>query len=261
MPRRRLIRLTVRSVSSAILVAACGAVASGGQVRYLPGEVEGGARLYQANCTGCHGPEGDGVAVVNFGKGQFRRATSDDDIARIVLSGIPGTAMPPGNYSGSQAATIVAYLRSMASTGRATTGGDAGRGRTLVEGKARCLTCHAIGGTGSRTGPGLTDIGASRRMADLEQSLVDPNTEIRPENRTVRAITRDGATIAGRLLNQDSFSVQLVDSSEQLRSLDKASLRELDILKQSPMPSYRDTLTPQEIADVVAYLASLRGRL
>ena len=74
------------------------------QGKYLPGEIEGGGRLYQANCTGCHGPEGDGVAAVNFSKGQFRRASSDDDLARIIVSGIPGTPMPPGNFSGSQAA-------------------------------------------------------------------------------------------------------------------------------------------------------------
>lgn len=230
------------------------------QQRYLPGEIEGGGRLYQANCTGCHGPEGDGVAAVNFSKGQFRRASSDDDLARIVVSGIPGTPMPPGNYSGSQASTIVAYLRSMASSGATAVGGDAARGRMLFEGKGQCLTCHAVGGNGARTGPGLTDIGASRRLVDLERALLDPDAEIRPENRTVRATTSDGVAITGRLLNQDTFTVQFVDSNERLQSIDKSSLRQFEILKTSAMPTYRGKLSPQEVADVVSYLVSLKGR-
>jgi hypothetical protein len=73
-------------------------------------------------------------------------------------------------------------------------------------------------------------------------------------------VARDGATITGRLLNQDTFSLQLVDSNERLLSLDKSNLREFTILKSSSMPSYRDKLTGPEVADVVSYLASLRGR-
>lgn len=238
-----------------------GATVLGAQSRiYLPGEIEGGGRLYQANCTGCHGPEGDGVAAVNFARGQFRRASSDDDIARIIVSGIPGTAMPPGNYSGSQASTIVAYLRMMAVSGSASGTGDAVRGKAIFEGKGQCLTCHAVGGVGSRSGPGLSEIGAFRRAIDLQTSMLDPDEEIRPENRSVRAVARDGSTLTGRLLNQDTFTVQFVDAGEQLRSIDKSTLREFAVLRTSPMPSYRGRLSAQELADVVSYLASLRGR-
>jgi putative heme-binding domain-containing protein len=230
------------------------------QGKYLPGEIEGGGRLYQANCTGCHGPEGDGVAAVNFSKGQFRRASSDEDLARIIVSGIPGTPMPPGNFSGSQASTIVAYLRSMAASSGTAAAGDPARGRTVFEGKGQCLTCHAVGGVGSRAAPSLTEIGAFRRVVEIRTSLIEPDAEIRPENRSVRAVTREGATITGRLLNQDTFTLQLLDAQERLLLLDKSNLREFSLLKTSPMPSYRDKLSAQELADLVSYLASLRGR-
>ncbi len=65
---------------------------------YNVGEVEGGARLYQSNCAGCHGPEGDTIAGVSFASGRFRRASSDDELVRIIVRGIPGTAMPPSNF-------------------------------------------------------------------------------------------------------------------------------------------------------------------
>jgi putative heme-binding domain-containing protein len=233
------------------------------QHRYLPEEVESGGRLYQGSCTGCHGPEGDGVAAVNFSKGQFRRAVSDDDLVRVIIRGIPGTPMPPSSFSEGQAGTIVAYLRAMGGEeprGAAASPGNRDRGKAVFDGKGQCLTCHAVSGTGSRAGPNLTEIGAFRRRIELEHSLLEPDAEIRPENRVVRAVTRDGATITGRLLNQDTFTLQVMDSNERLLSLEKANLREYAVLRKSPMPSYRERLSVQELADVVSYLVSLRGR-
>jgi putative heme-binding domain-containing protein len=230
------------------------------QRNYLPGEIEGGGRLYTSSCTGCHGPEGDGVAGVNFSRGQFRRATSDEDLVRIVTRGIPGTPMPPSSYSEGQAGTIVAYLRSMAGAGAPSAAGDAGRGKAVFEGKGECLTCHSVGGAGSRIGPTLSDIGAVRRVVELERSILDPDAEIRAENRTVRLTTRDGVTTTGTLLNQDTFTLQLLDSKERLVLFEKSNLREYLILKSSPMPSYRGKLSTQEVTDVVSYLASLKGR-
>ena len=65
------------------------------QTRYLPAEAEAGGRVYTSTCTGCHGPDGDGVAGINFSQGKFRRAGSDDDLVRIIVRGIPGTPMAP----------------------------------------------------------------------------------------------------------------------------------------------------------------------
>jgi hypothetical protein len=81
-----------------------------------------------------------------------------------------------------------------------------------------------------------------------------------PINRPVRLVTRDGKTINGRRLNEDTFTVQLIDDQERLLSLSKADFREYTILKTSTMPSYKDTLNTQEMADLLAYLVSLKGR-
>ena len=147
------------------------------QRRYTPGDVQDGERLFLANCSACHGPEGDAVPGVDLGHGQFRRASSDDDLIGIVLKGIPGTAMPPNNFTNFQASTIVAYLRDMAESTRrsALTPGNAAQGKTVFEGKGACLTCHRVKGNGSRLGPELTDIGALRRAVELEQSILDPD--------------------------------------------------------------------------------------
>jgi hypothetical protein len=52
----------------------------------------------------------------------------------------------------------------------------------------------------------------------------------------------------------------LIDDQEQLLSLSKADLREYTVLTTSAMPSYKDKLTAQEMADLLAYLVSLKGK-
>jgi putative heme-binding domain-containing protein len=93
----------------------------------------------------------------------------------------------------------------------------------------------------------------------LHASLVSPNKEVLPENRTVQLVTSDGKTVTGRLLNQDGFSMQLIDSSGQLRSLEKSGLREFTIVTTNPMPSYANKLSQQDLTDLVRYLSSLKG--
>ena len=63
---------------------------------------------------------------------------------------------------------------------------------------------------GSRAGPDLTDIGAARTPAAIHRSLIDPTGSMRPINRPVRAVTRDGAVVTGRRLNEDTYTVQIV---------------------------------------------------
>jgi putative heme-binding domain-containing protein len=136
--------------------------------------------------------------------------------------------------------------------------GDAANGKLLVESNG-CLTCHRIGTTGSRVGPDLSNVGNARSPDQLERAMVAPDDEVLPENRYVRVVLKDGTTVTGRLLNQDAFTIQLLDSTEQLRSYVKANLRSFTILTTGLMPSFKDKLTSQQIDDVVNYLASLKG--
>jgi putative heme-binding domain-containing protein len=219
-----------------------------------------GERAYQASCANCHGPDGDVIAGIDFRRGQFRRTMSDEDLSGIIRTGIPNTPMPASSMTVEQASKIVAYLRSMAKTGRAAPlVGDSARGKALFDTKGACIGCHRVSGSGSRVGPDLSRIGEQRRAAELEQSLLAPEAAVVASNRFYRVVTRDGTTVTGRLLSHDTFSVQMIDTKEQLRSFVKADLREHGFIA-SPMPSYRDTLSPQEIADLVSYLSSLKLR-
>ena len=135
--------------------------------------------------------------------------------------------------------------------------GDAARGRTLVE-SSKCFDCHRVNGRGSRVGPDLSDIGDRRSPELLRSALVAPDDQVLPEHRSVRVVTANGATVTGRLLNQDAFSVQLMTADEQLKSYERADVRDLVILQKGLMPSYAESLTAPQVGDVVAYLASLK---
>jgi putative heme-binding domain-containing protein len=223
-------------------------------------DIEDGGRAFRNSCANCHGPDGNEIPGIDLGRGQFRRPMTDEDLVRIIRSGIPGTPMPATNMPQEQAARIVAYLRSVAASKRtASVTGDVARGKALFDGKGSCTSCHRVNGIGSRVGPDLSGVGQQRRASEIEQSLLDPAAEVLPTNRFYRVVSKDGSTTTGRLLNQDTFSVQIMDTKEQLRSFVKADLREHGFVP-SPMPSFKDKLTQQEMADVVSYLASLKAR-
>jgi putative heme-binding domain-containing protein len=251
--------------STVWLLAFAGAMLTGGVLlaqHNTAQDIDDGARVFRNTCANCHGPDGNEVAGIDLGRGIFRRAKTDQDLVQIIRSGVPGTAMPASDMPVAQAEQIVAYLRSVASTKRSTSAaGDLDRGRALFDGKGACATCHRINGVGSRVGPDLSNVGQLRRAIELETSVVDPGKDIFYTNRTYRVVTKDGQTITGRLLNLDSFTVLMIDSKEQLRSFEKANLRDFGILDTSPMPSYKDKLSTQELADVVSYLVSLKGKV
>jgi putative heme-binding domain-containing protein len=225
---------------------------------YAPADIAFGARLYAAQCSTCHAPTGDGVGGVDLRSGKFRNASTDQTLALVIQNGIPGTGMNGFRLTVGERDGIIAYLRNMNTFDPAAVKmGVAARGRAVVETK-NCLRCHRIEGEGSRVGPDLSDIGAVRSAGSLQRSLVDPVSQMMPINRPVRAVTKDGRTITGRRLNEDTYTVQLIDDQERLLSLTKADLREYAVLTTSPMPSYKD-LTADELADLIAYLLSLKG--
>ena len=231
------------------------------RVEYAPADIAYGAQIYDAQCTTCHGSNGDGVGGVDLRSGRFRNAASDQDLVRIVTTGITGTGMLGFKFDGAEVSGIVAYLRNMNSFDRGSVKpGDAARGRAVVDGKGGCLRCHRIAGSGSRVAPDLSDIGSARSAGSIQRSLTDPVSQMMPINRPVRVVTRDGKTINGRRLNEDTYTVQLIDDQERLMSLTKTDLREYVILTTSPMPSFKNTLSEDELADVMAYLLSLKGR-
>ena len=228
--------------------------------QYSDADIAYGATVYTSKCVTCHGAQGDAIGGVNLRSGTFRNAVIDRDLERFIRAGSPA-GMPPFALDNADMAGIIAYLRNMNGfDSAAVKTGDAARGRAIFNGKGACTGCHRIGADGSRVAPNLSDIGTARSAGSLQRSLLDPTSQMMPINRPVRVVTKDGTIINGRRLNEDTYSLQIIDDRERFHSLVKADLREYTISRTSPMPSYKSTLSGEEIADVLAYLLSLKGR-
>jgi putative heme-binding domain-containing protein len=222
--------------------------------------IEQGAQIYHSLCAVCHEESGDGIEGIDFARGIYKRASSDENFIRLVEDGIPGTAMPPFDLRRRQTENLLHYIRSLRETvTHSSAAGDAARGRALFEGKAECLNCHRVQNIGGRLGPSLTAIGGIRPASMLEQSILEPNAVVLSDHWFFRAVTRDGVTITGRRLNEDRNTLQLIDAKDRLVSLIKSELREYAVVKTSAMPAYQGKLNAGEVTDVVKYLTTLRG--
>src|SRR6185437_12760219 len=203
------------------------------QTKYQQDAIDRGAALYQANCAVCHADR----------------------------AGVPGTAMPAHpNFPSYDILSLVAYIRTMRDYGaKPVKMANTEKGKALFEGAGGCLKCHRVNGKGSLAALDLSDTGALHPPAYLERALLDPDAiaAAEPQNRFMRAVRRDGTVVVGRRLNEDTFTVQLIDEQGNLVSLEKGNLRSLTVEQGTSMPSLKLKFNDDQIADLVAYLASL----
>jgi putative heme-binding domain-containing protein len=255
--------MNARAVLRLVLPLVFAAAAAQAQHGFTQADIEEGGKQYRLNCITCHGPDGNLVAGIDLGRGKFRRASTDDDLINTILNGVPGTGMPAFEMILPRAQVIVAYLRSLAAEpagdSQAAKTGDRGRGKAFFEGSAGCTGCHRVRGVGGTSGPDLSDIGLNRRAIEIETAILKPGLGKALENRPVRVVLKNGRAIDGLLLNEDTFTVQVTGPDGKLDSFQRSDLSEFSFLEKSLMPSYEGKLNPQELADVIVYLAALRG--
>jgi cytochrome c oxidase cbb3-type subunit III len=235
-----------------------------------PADPEQGKRLFEQNCSVCHGENaggGDGPDLRGVPARLGNPAVQD-----IVRRGIPGTAMPGSStLSEKDGANIVAYLATLdAAASSAVAIGDPDKGEALYR-SSGCPVCHIIAGQGGSIGPELTRVGAMRGATNLKARLEDPGANLPQvgdgpfgskwtQYLMFRAIENDGRVIEGVRMGEDSFTIVLKDSSGNFHGLWKPDLRSLAKEPgKSFMPSFKGTLSTAQLDDLVAYLMTLKS--
>ena len=227
--------------------------------RNSPADVAAGAKTFRSHCASCHGVNGEGGRGPNLASGVFFHGSSDLDLLNNISDGIQGTEMPGLFYSPDRVWQVVAFLRSLgAGTARKSTG-DVARGTELFKSKG-CHQCHRINGEGGRLGPDLSDIGKTRSVEHLRAALIDPQADVRQRYWVVSFRDASGKRQEGFLMNEDTYTVQLIDMNERLHSVSKSRLKDYKVEKTSRMPSFKDSLNNSELEQLVHYLSSLQPK-
>lgn len=225
-------------------------------------DIARGKKLYMGGCTYCHGPTGDGGKGADLSRRELPRAKTDGDLVRIIEDGIPGTEMPGAWHMTRREITqTAAFVRTLSKVdSRAPIVGDASRGNTVYT-RQGCANCHTTSEGGGYMGPDLTIIGSRRSAAYLRESIVAPEASLAGAFVYVTVTMPDGRKIAGELLSEDTFTALVRDLAGNNHAIPKDKAKEiLKDPKKSPMPSYKSKLSPAELDDLVAYLASLKER-
>jgi cytochrome c oxidase cbb3-type subunit 3 len=263
-----------------LAVALCGALALRAQEKAVtnpvasdPAAIREGASLFRGNCSPCHGLSARGGGRgPDLTAGRWVHGSSDADIFHTITHGVPGTEMPANDFEDSETWAILAYIRSLSPAKRETVSGDRAAGEKIFWQTAGCSTCHMVRGQGGVLGPDLSRVGGARSVPYLIESIREPSKELTsgtldPNNHygiplmydTVTVVTAGGEKIAGVVKNEDTFSIQLMDTNQQLRFFLKKDLQQVSHEPKSLMPAYsEDMLKPAQLNDLVAYLESLR---
>jgi cytochrome c oxidase cbb3-type subunit III len=228
-----------------------------------PKAIRRGELLFRQDCAPCHGigAKGGGRGP-DLTTGVWNHGGTDAEIRNTILKGVPGTEMPGHDREDVELWQTIAYLRTLTAKVPPTPIGDARHGEQLFFGDANCSLCHMVAGRGGRLGPELTRVGAARSRAYLIDSIREPSKNISDERYySATAVTRDGKQLQGVPMNEDAFTVQLMDTDEKIHSLVKKDLKSYKVERKSPMPIYNeDLLSTKDMNDVVAYMETLRGR-
>ncbi|MEO6244203.1 MAG: PVC-type heme-binding CxxCH protein [Opitutaceae bacterium] len=138
------------------------------------------------------------------------------------------------------------------------TGGDINRGHLVFNSeKNACTLCHKIGYRGGLLGPDLTTIGKIRTARDLLEAIVFPSATLVRGYEPLTVTTKAGESHTGLVRKDDADEVVLATGPETTQHISRAEIVDLLPSNVSPMPPGMDAvLTPQELADLIAFLKS-----
>lgn len=220
-----------------------------------------GKTTFRSNCAFCHGLTGGGGRGPALNTGHLTHGSTDADLKNVVTNGVPGTSMAAFEFQKDELDHLVAYIQTLSRSSATSppVAGDPIKGRQVYQ-RSGCAGCHRVGVEGSIYGPELTRIGAGRSAEYIRESIVNPSADIPPEYAGVTVVTKDGKRTTGVRINEDTFTVQLRDPSQNFQMFQKDEVREVIPETKSLMPPY-SSLNKDDLQNLLAYLDTLRGDL
>jgi cytochrome c oxidase cbb3-type subunit III len=230
------------------------------KVKTPPVNIAGGKEIFERHCAICHGMEGKGAHGPALNRVHLPHAPDDEALKEVISEGLPPNMPDAWFLTDEEIANVAAFVRSLSKIPPDPVPGDPARGAKIYA-QSACSTCHILDGAGNGFGPDLTGIGDRKNAAFLEQTVKQPAETLAQDFLFVKATTSSGETIEGIRANEDSFTIQIKDTGGRYYSLRKEDLKELQKLRgETPMPAFGEILSKNDLQDLVAYLASRRGK-
>ncbi|MCX6853381.1 MAG: c-type cytochrome [Verrucomicrobia bacterium] len=134
--------------------------------------------------------------------------------------------------------------------------GNAANGKML---SALCMACHQIGNAGGQIGPNLSGAGAMGLEAVL-RNILTPNAAMEPGYRIFRIEMKNGDLIDAFFVSEDKKATVIRQPGFPDRRIDKKDISSTKYIRRSLMPEgLLDALPDQSVADLLAYLMTLKG--
>jgi cytochrome c oxidase cbb3-type subunit 3 len=234
-----------------------------------------GRDIYDRSCTACHGADGAGGEMgpaLGAPARRYAHAT-DAQIFDAIRNGIAATPMPAfgSRLAESDIRKLTAYIRGLRGTAvDAPAAGDPALGEQIFRGKGECGNCHVVKGRGGLIGPDLTNLAGMRKTVSIVDALTKPLHKVFGEGgaiprvltpnatyQPVRVTGADGKVITGVVKNEDSYSLQVMGTDNQLHMFDRARVKVVYETGTMMPTDYDKRLAADEFRNLLAYLTRL----
>ena len=223
--------------------------------------VRAGEARFKQLCGSCHGARGEGGQGEGQGPNlanswEVRRA-SDTQLSGYIRNGIPGSAMPPFDVPDQQITELAAFVRSLnAPASSVPVAGDPVAGEAIFKEKGGCADCHMLQGHGGYLGSDLSNVGATQRVDELRQAILNPGRLSSEGYRPVVLKLADGKPIRGVAKHYSNWSMQVLDETGRLHLLRGPEMKQVSFENKPWMPDdYSQRLSAAELENLLAFLS------
>jgi len=220
------------------------------------GAIRVGGALYGARCATCHGADAKGIVAPDLTL-LWATDVEDQRVFQTVREGVPGSIMPSSEAPDNELWSIVSYLRSISTVAlEIDPNADIQRGEALFN--STCSTCHRVNGQGESMGPDLSRVARIRSKDLLASAIRDPSALISSRYKPITLVLNDGSRVRGTLKSEDAFSIQIMNSEQQLRGYRISQLQEIIRETDSLMPVFAiKDLSEDDLNNILGYLANI----
>lgn len=216
-------------------------------------------KIFAARCAGCHGLDAHGTDQGPALAGDAAlRGRSVASLRNLIRNGIPAAGMPAFNLPEHELEDLAVLVHSLNSpAAEQAVPGDREAGEQFFFGKGQCSSCHMVSGCGKAVGPDLSNVAHELTLVELRQALVDPSARITPGYESIAVELRNRQTVHGFARSRSNFEIVVQDLKGEFHPIEQSEIARLREEKESAMPPVE--ANPEELQDLVAYLAGLTG--